>query len=403
MSTQAAPGPTRNLEALRIGRAPVAERPAPRALLRVATAAAALGVAATFGYAAYSRTIGRPLKVQTLTVAATASGSPGAVLTGTGYIVTRHKYITVGTKVLGQIVEEPIEEGQRVRAGDLLARIDDRDYQAQLGQARADLDLAEANARLSAARAARQRELFQAGISSQDDLDVAENAEEAARAGSRRAAAALDYGRFMVAQCVIRSPIAGVVLKKYRELGDTINYGGQVQAGGGATDVVQIADTGDTRAEVDVNEVDIGKLAVGMAASVVPNAYPERPFDASVAKLYPEADRQKGTVKVEVQLREPDLRIVKPEMSVKVSFLERRTPAKVGALVSVPKSALLAEGSAPYVWRVEGGVARRTPVVAGGELENGIEVRSGLKDGDVVVIAPPAGIADGRKVVARQD
>jgi HlyD family secretion protein len=402
MSTQAVPRPARDLEALRIGRAPVSEPRGSRSLVRAAIVAGALSGAATLGYAAWSRTIGRPLTVQTLMVTATPSGSPGVVLTGTGYIVTRHKYITVGTKVLGQIVEEPIEEGQRVRAGELLARIDDRDYQAQLGQALADRDLADANARLAEARAARQRELFQAGIASRDDLDVAENAEEAARAASRRAAAALDYGRFMVAQCVIRSPIAAVVLKKYRELGDTINYGGQVQAGGGATDVVQLADTGDTRAEVDVNEVDIGKVAVGMAASVVPNAYPDRPFEASIAKLYPEADRQKGTVKVEVQLRQPDLRVVKPEMSVKVSFLEGRMIAKAAALVAVPKAALFVDGSASYVWRVEGGVARRTPVVMGGELENGVEVRSGLKDGDVVILAPPEGLTDGRKVLVRQ-
>jgi multidrug resistance efflux pump len=98
------------------------------------------------------------------------------------------------------------------------------------------------------------------------------------------------------------SPIDGVVLQKYRELGDTINYGGQVQAGGGATDIAQLADTGDMRAEVDINESDIAKVSLGMPAVVVPDAYPQSHFDAKLVKIYPEADRQKATVKVEVHI-----------------------------------------------------------------------------------------------------
>ena len=103
-------------------------------------------------YAFYTRTSGRPLTVQTMMIESTRASEPGVLLTGSGYIVTRHKYITIGTKILGQIVEEPIEEGQYVKRGDLLARIDDRDYQAQLRQAKADCALAEANDHVGAQR-----------------------------------------------------------------------------------------------------------------------------------------------------------------------------------------------------------------------------------------------------------
>ena len=161
-------------------------------------------------------------------------------------------------------------------------------------------------------------------------------------------------------QCVISSPINGIVLKKYRELGDTINFGGQIQAGGGATDIAQLADTDDMRAEVDINEADIAKVGIGMPAAVVLDAYPDRRFDASFVKVYPAADRQKGTVKIEVQIDRPDLQIIKPEMSAKVGFLDGRPTAGNEPLLIVPKDAVRADGGETYVWAVRGGLARRS-------------------------------------------
>src|SRR5262249_57554466 len=131
----------------------------------------------------------------------------GVILTGSGYVVTKHKYITIGTKILGQIMEEPIEEGQHVKKGDLLARIDDRDYRAQLHQANADRDLAAANVRLKQTQAARIRTLYQGGVASRDQLDVAQNALDTARANLARSEAAIDFAKFNVSQCYITSPL----------------------------------------------------------------------------------------------------------------------------------------------------------------------------------------------------
>jgi RND family efflux transporter MFP subunit len=367
-------------------------------------------VIAVGGYAIYARTIGRPLSVQTAVASVKASGQPGVLLTGSGYVVTQHKYIVIGTKILGQIVEEPIEEGQHVQRGELLARIDDRDYQAQLRQAIADSELAAANVKLKAAQAARTRELFRNQAVSRDQLDIAENALAVAQAELKRTQGTIDYARFNVSQCVINSPIDGIVLNKYRELGDTINYGGNIQAGGGATDIVQLADTTDMRAEVDINESDIAKVTMGQAAEVVPDAYPDKSFPAFVAKIYPEADRQKGTVKVEVKLRDPDLRIIKPEMGAKVTFMavDASPPVQSGgdggtgqqapALVIIPKKAIIMDGSASAVWVVRDGIANRVAITTGRELQDGVEVRSGLDGGELVVIDPPAEIKAGSPV-----
>src|SRR5262249_31511068 len=144
----------RELESLRIARAEEPRKPS--RLLPAAIAIAVLGIVGVVAYQLYTRTIGRAPEVQTAVVSIKQAGQPGTVLTGSGYIVTQHKYITIGTRVLGQIVEEPIEEGQHVKKGQLLARIDDGDYQATLRQANADRELALADIKLYEAQTVRQ-------------------------------------------------------------------------------------------------------------------------------------------------------------------------------------------------------------------------------------------------------
>ena len=396
MALEQVRGDERDINALRITRHPPQRR---KPTSRVGLAVLALVVLGLASVAVYRRTFGQPLAVETVVVRQPLASERGVILTGSGYVVTRHKYITIGTKILGQIVEEPIEEGQHVRQGDLLARIDDRDYAAQLQQAIADHELAAANLKLKEAQSKRIRTLFDERAASRDQLDVADNAAAVAAAEVKRAEAAIAFAKFNVSQCHITTPIDGVVLKKYRELGDTINYGGEIQTGGGATDIVQLADLGNMRAEVDINEIDIGKVAMGNAALVTPDAYSDKTFDARVVKIYPEADRQKGTVKVEVELTEPDLTIVKPEMSVKVSFLADPPGAeKTATYIVVPKGAIIEKGGVRSVWVVRDGRAKLTQVTLGRTLEGGIEVQHGLNDGDRVILTPPSNLNDGLAV-----
>ncbi len=387
-----------NLDALRITRHSEKQRGSRKPyVLAVVFVVAVLAVSGG-GYALYRHILMQPALVETMVVTSQQMGQPATLLTGSGYIVTRHKYIIVGTKILGQIVEEPIEEGQRVKRGDLLARIDDRDYQAQLRQAIADRDLAEANVQLWSAKAARQGELFANGIISKDEYETSANALSVAQATLKRSEAAIDYAKFQVGQCLIVSPIDGVVLQKYRELGDTINYGGQVQAGGGATDIAQLADTADMRAEVDINESDISKLSIGMPATVVPDSYPDTRFDATLVKIYPEADRQKATIKVEVQIRQANLAIIKPEMSVKANFIEKRVATKDAHPIAIPARAVLREENSSYVWTVKSGEVRRAPIIRGADIEAGVEVREGLNDGEVIITNPAPNLSEGQKV-----
>jgi len=399
MASDAPRGPNiRELESLRIARS--AEPKKPSRIIPALVVLVILAVVGVAGWAVYQRTLGRPPEVQTATVILKQAGQAGTVLTGSGYIVTQHKYIVIGTKILGQIVAEPIEEGQHVKVGDLLARIDDRDYQSQLRQAYAERDLAQANVKLKSARAERIRELHKEGVQSKDALDDAENQLSVAQAELNKAVGAIDFAKFSVSQTVIKSPINGVVLQKYRELGDTITAFGQSPGGGGATDIAQLADLSDMRCEVDINESDIAKVTMGTPATVIPDAYPDNPFQAQVVKIYPEADRQKGTVKVEVKILQPDLKIIKPEMSAKVTFQSITTHQAAAPMVLVPKKAIVTEGNANSVWVVRGDMAHSVAIVLGREFQDGVEVRSGLSGGETVIVVPPPTIHEGQAVTS---
>ncbi len=315
------------LETLRIVRPQEQPRRKRSRLVSIAILMLLLTVLGAASYVIYAKTIGRSPTVQTMMVVARTDRQSSVLLTGSGYIVTRHKYIIIGTKVLGQIVAEPIEEGQHIKAGDVLARIDDRDYQAQLRQAIASRDVAKANLHLLQDKADRARYLIKTGAISKDDFETAITA-------------------------------AGV---------------GQAEL----------------------------ERGIGSPVVVVLDSYPDKQFDAALVKVYPAADRQKGTVKIEVQIARPDLQIIKPEMSVKVSFLEIRSPGKLEPVITVPKSAVRHDEGEAYVWTVREGIVRRVSVVCGLTTETGIEVRQGLKDGDSVVITPDVKLVNGGKVSVR--
>src|SRR5437879_6682246 len=212
------------LETLRIVRPQEQPRRKRSRLVSIAILMLLLTVLGAASYVIYAKTIGRSPTVQTMMVVARTDRQSSVLLTGSGYVVTRHKYITIGTKILGQIVEEPIEEGQHIEAGDVLARIDDRDYQAQLRQAIAIRDVAKANLHLLQDKADRARRLIKTGAISTDDFDTAITAAEDAPPDPGRDEAAIDYAKVNVKQSVISSRIAGIGLKKYREFAQTLTF-----------------------------------------------------------------------------------------------------------------------------------------------------------------------------------
>jgi HlyD family secretion protein len=188
----------------------------------------------------------------------------------------------------------------------------------------------------------------------------------------------------------------GVILAKLKEVGEIAVPGGFAGSG----DLIRMANLDDLRAEVDVNESDLSRVKLEQAAEVVPDAFPDRRYAARVVKLYPQINRQKGTLKVEVRILEPD-EALRPDMSVRIHFLGEPRPATPGeAIVLAPRSAVRQADGAAFVWVVTDGRLRRQPVRTAEEMGDRVVVAEGLLGGEALVVGEAADLAEGRAVAA---
>ena len=337
------------------------------------------------------------MPVETAQAAAVEAGTleTAPVLSGSGYVVTGDRYVSIGVRVAGRIDRYFIEEGQSVRKGDPLVQLDNRDYRAAVGRIEAGLALARANAELADSELRRGHALRKSGVISDQELDVLENKSQVAHATIAQLEAELDAARVNLEYTTLRAPTDGVVLAKLKEVGEIAVPGGFAGSG----DLVRIANLSDMRAEVDVNEADLERVRMGGAARVTPDAYPDRHYAARVVKLYPQVDRQKGTLKVEVRIVEPDDKLL-PDMSTRVTFLAE--PPAAGATeapkaVLVPARALQRDNDGSFVWIVEDGRVRRAKVETSGEAGDRVRIVSGLSGGETLVVGEVT-LKDGQRV-----
>jgi RND family efflux transporter MFP subunit len=313
-------------------------------------------------------------------VAPSAAAGQGAALQASGYVTARRQ-ATVSAQITGTIREVLIEEGEHVKAGQVLARLDDAAYQAGVAQARAQLMAAQAleiqyQGQLAQARreTVRSQDLIDRGLASRQSLELAQTAEgtlaaqlQAQRRQVELAQAALHGAEVQLGYCTVRAPFDGVIVAKSAQSGEIIS---PISAGGGftRTGVGTIVDMDSLEIEVDVNEAYIHRVVPSQPAQAVLDAYPDWTIPAHVIAIIPTADRNKATVKVRVGLDQKDPRIL-PDMGVRVSFLERGAsggavpPAIAGVLV--PGSAIAAARGGNIAYVVEDGHARAMPVTAG--------------------------------------
>jgi RND family efflux transporter MFP subunit len=380
------------LRALRIDRSDDELARPRRRPWRWAAAAVALVLAAWVAARAFGS---RVAEVQVAPAAVHTGGEPvrGTVLAGTGYVVTGEKYIAIGVRVAGRIERYYADEGQSVKAGDPLVAIDDRDYRARLDRAEAALATARANSTLHASELGRAERLHRAGIIAAQELEQKQNqvAVDRARIDELEAEAAL--ARVELDYTVLRAPRDGVILAKLKEVGEIAVPGGF----SGSGDLIRMANLDDMRAEVDVNESDLTRVQLGQAAEVIPDAYPDARYAATVVKLYPQVNRQKGTLKVEVRVTHPDERLL-PDMSVRVNFLAEATARGGAPIVLVPRGALRRDERGAYVWVVEQEHARRRDVTVGTELGDEVQIAHGLGGDESLVVGDAGALTDGAEV-----
>ena len=208
--------------------------------------------------------------------------------------------------------------------------------------------------------------------------------------------AAVDRAKVDSDDTVIRAPTPGIILEKFKEVGEIAVPGGFAGSG----ELIRMANLEDLRAELDVNESDLSRVRMGQPAEVQPDAYPDRRYHARVVKLYPQINRQKGTLKVEVRIEEAD-EWLRPDMSVRITFLQELEPAADGeerAQVLAPREAVRKEGGAQFAWVVTEGRLRRQPVETAGERGANVVVSQGLAGGEALVLGPAEDLREGQRV-----
>jgi len=378
---------------------------------------AGLLVLALLGGAAWWMLAGnKAIAVQTTTVRANGQGpSADAVLQATGYVTAR-RAATVSAQMTGTLTEVLIDEGFRVKKGQVLARLEDtglkaalgaaeaqaRSAQATVGQMRAQLAQAEADAR-------RQVDLAAQGMTTRQTQEQAATAVksfaaqvEAAQRQAEAAQAQVIQARVNFGYATVRAPFDGVVTARAAQVGEIIS---PLSAGGGftRTGVGTIVDMDSLEVGVDVNEAYIAQVKADMPCEAVLDAYPDWKIPAHVVAVIPSADRGKATVKVRVALDQKDDRVV-PDMGVRVSFLSAKPKAQTATVpgVLVPPTALAQREGNNVVFVVNEGRAQQRTVRLGADVGKLKLATEGLKSGETVIVAPPAELKNGSSVVNKE-
>ncbi len=396
----------------------------------------------------------KPLEVRTaraLSVTGDAgAGSPGdVVLNATGYIVAHHK-IQLASKVVGKVAWIGVEKGDRVRKGQVIVRLEDDEYRAQLQQAKGNLAALEARllelrngsrpeeiqvakANLEVARADlenakvnfnRMKKLADEKVMSQQALDDArarldsntarvaslERTFELIRIGPRQeliqqvqgqieqAKGQVAFYETQLSNTVIRAPVTGTILERAVEQGEfvTTSFVGERGAKGY---VVSLADLNDLQVELDISQNDFGKLSMRQRGIVTTDTYKDRKWDGIIEEMSPEANRQKATVQVKVKVLNPD-EFLRPEMNASVAFLADAKPKADSAGVP-PKPVVVAPTAAvrgDAVFVLVNGKALRKRVKTAGSTSNGVRIEEGLIGGEDLILDPPADLKDGADV-----
>jgi HlyD family secretion protein len=411
------------------------------------------------GAATFFKMVNKATEVEIYHVSANSGTGPGegsVALNAAGYIVAHHK-IQLTSKVNGKVAWIGVEKGDKVKAGQVLVRLEDDEYRAQVEQAkgnlisleaqlkelengsrpeeirRADADLSQAKADLANALTnyERVKKLHAEGVYPKQEFDNAEARYEAQQArvasltrtwelykiGPRAEQIEAMRGRVNQARgdlalrqtyldaTIIRAPGDGTILERVVEVGEfvTTSFVGERGAKGY---VVSLANLNDLQVELDISQDDFAKLAMGEKAIVTTDAFPDRKYEGTIAEMSPEANRQKATVQVKVQILKPDAWL-RPEMNARAAFLAKENPAdptkqNARAAILVPSSAVRERDGKKSIFVVFEGKAVEKTVKVSNTTTNGVEVADGLIGGEEIVLNPPSSLKNGDRVAPKQ-
>ena len=339
------------------------------------------------------------IAVHAVTAASEGSGGAGTGLDASGYVVARRK-ATLSAKIMGKISEVNFEEGQKVKAGEIVARLDDSNYQAALRQAQAQARVAKATMDNTSPIYTRYRSLKEQGAISTDAVENQRLAYDNARTAYDAAQATVAMAEANLHDTLVRAPFSGVVTVKVAQVGEVV----APQASGGGdtrTGILTIVDMESLEVQVDVSENYIERVQIGSAAVIHLDAFPDWDIPGSVFAVIPTADQSKGTVAVRVKIKSKDPRIL-PNMAARVAFMtapEKGTTAAIVSRVSAPLSAVQANGKTGSVFVIgaDDKIEKRE-VALGLKTAQSVTILSGVSAGDRLVSDNLDKLHDGDKV-----
>jgi RND family efflux transporter MFP subunit len=349
------------------------------------------------------------VQVQTAVVQTIYPSQTFTLLNASGYVVADRKS-AVASKVTGRLVFLGVEEGSRVKEGQIIARLESRDSAAARDRAAQNVTVArhtleQAQAELANATLdyERKKTLVERGTIARSAFDTAEARYRSARASVealsaalRASQAALEEAGVLLDYSNIRAPFDAVVLTKNADIGDIVTPLAATADAKAA--VVTIADMNSLLAEVDVSESNIAQVKAGQPCEIRLDAFADTRFPARVHMILPTADRSKASITVKVAFLERDPRVL-PEMSAKVAFLSRAPATDEQApFPAVPAAAVKPRNGKQIVFLVEADHAREIAVETGRRFGEIVELRDGPPVGSRIATAPLDQLSDGTRV-----
>jgi RND family efflux transporter MFP subunit len=350
---------------------------------------------------------------ETATVVSVNSAQPVTILNASGYVVAQRR-AAVASKGTGRLIELRVKEGDQVKKFQILAQLENADVSAALARARANLSAAQFTydqnkAELNEAilNYKRKKELLDAGLLPQAEFDAAEGRYHRAQAAVatadaeiRAAEATVKASEVDLENTYIRAPFNGTVLTKNAEVGEVVAPFGSSSLAKAA--VVTMADMESLQVEADVSESNISKIYIGQRCEVTLDAYPDKKYNGVVDTIVPTADRAKATVLTKIRLLDLDERVL-PEMGAKASFLSEATANVVARpVVAAHPGAIVMRSERKVAFVLQGDRVHEVPVEVGNPVGNLVEIKSGLKPGDRVVVNPHKELEHGDRVQIKQ-
>ena len=371
-----------------------------------------IAIVAAAGAAWYSMQP-HPITVQTTPVVTSYPSQQYVVLNASGFVAAQRK-AAIASKATGRLEWLGVAEGSRVKAGEIVARLDNRDVVAQaqsatagVQAARATLQQAQAEELDATTTLKRNQDLLAKGFVSQAGLDSAKMRADRAVAGIANAQASIAVAeanarnaQVAVEYTLIRAPFDGVIVSKNANVGDMVTPFSSAADSKGA--VVNMADMGTLEVEADVSESSLAKIKVGQPCEITLDALPDARFRGRISRMVPTVDRAKATVMTKVAFDAIDPRIL-PDMSAKVSFLSQEVTAEQQkAILAVHPDALGARAAGSALFVVRDGKLAEVPVVRGTAIGDLVAITGGVQSGEKVVVKPAADLKAGTLVKVAQ-